>query len=194
MQPKNSSRPKIDAVSSYGALLQFCEPTAQARAEALAHIQELTGATFIPPYDAVNTILGQGTAFLELLDQAPEPLAAVIAPVGGGGLLAGTALAAEGTGVRVFGAEPSGADDCFQGLKEGKRREDVTPNTIADGLRTPVGVINFPIIQEKVEKIIVVSDEVSHDFGCISTNSVTNALSSMDSRTSLRQCLSYGRE
>lgn len=160
LKPSNSARPKIDAVRSYGAEITFCEPNAPARAATLATVQQRTGAVFIPPYDAVNTILGQGTAMLELLEQVPEPLAAVIAPVGGGGLLAGTALAAEGTGVRVFGAEPAGADDCAQGLKEGKRREFVNADTIADGLRTPVGQINFPIIQEKVEKVIVVSDEV----------------------------------
>lgn len=147
-------------MKSYGAEITFCEPNAPARAATLAAVQQRTGATFIPPYDAVNTILGQGTAFLELHSQVTEPLAAVIAPVGGGGLLAGTALAAEGTGVRVFGAEPAGADDCAQGLREGKRREDVHADTIADGLRTPVGVINFPIIQQKVENVIVVSDEV----------------------------------
>ncbi|KAI0371466.1 tryptophan synthase beta subunit-like PLP-dependent enzyme [Pilatotrama ljubarskyi] len=159
VMPNNSARPKIDAVRSYGASITFCEPNAPARAAALAAVQAQTGATFIPPYDAVNTILGQGTALLELLDQAPEPLAAMVVPVGGGGLLAGTALAAEGTGVRVFGAEPAGADDCAQGLKEGKRREDVQANTIADGLRTPVGALNFPIIQEKVEKVVTVTDE-----------------------------------
>ncbi|CDO77190.1 hypothetical protein BN946_scf184747.g3 [Trametes cinnabarina] len=157
--PNNSARPKIDAVRAYGASITFCEPNATARATTLASVQAQTGATFIPPYDAVNTILGQGTALLELLEQAPEPLAAVVAPVGGGGLLAGTALAAEGTRVRVFGAEPVGADDCAQGLKEGKRREDVRANTIADGLRTPVGMLNFPIIQEKVEAVITVTDE-----------------------------------
>lgn len=123
-------------------------------------MQERTKATFVPPYDAVNTILGQGTSFLELDEQVPEPLSAVIAPVGGGGLLAGIALAAHGTNVRVFGAEPVGAADCAQGLKEGRRVEDVQANTIADGLRTPVGKINFPIIQEKVASVIVVSDEV----------------------------------
>ena len=160
IEPSNSSQPKIDAVRSYGAEITFCEPNAPARAAMLATVQQRTGATFIPPYDAVNTILGQGTALLELLEQTSEPLAAVVVPVGGGGLLAGTALAAEGTGVRVFGAEPAGADDCAQGLKEGKRREFVDADTIADGLRTPVGQINFPIIQEKVEKVIVVSDEV----------------------------------
>lgn len=161
VMPSNSAQPKVDAVRAYGAEITFCEPNASARASTLAAVQARTGATFVPPYDAVNTILGQGTALLELLEQAPEPLAAVIAPVGGGGLLAGTALAAEGTGVRVFGAEPSGADDCARGLEEGKRREDVQADTIADGLRTPVGAINFPIIQEKVERIIVVSDEAT---------------------------------
>ncbi|KAI0677696.1 tryptophan synthase beta subunit-like PLP-dependent enzyme [Trametes maxima] len=159
VMPNNSAQPKIDAVRAYGASITFCEPNAPARAATLAAVQNETGATFVPPYDAVNTILGQGTALLELLEQAPEPLAAVVAPVGGGGLLAGTALAAEGTGVRVFGAEPAGADDCAQGLKEGKRREDVDAKTIADGLRTPVGVLNFPIIQDKVEKVITVTDE-----------------------------------
>lgn len=159
VMPDNSSQPKVDAVRAYGAEITFCEPNAPARASTLAAVQARTGATFIPPYDAANTIFGQGTALLELLEQAPEPLAAVVAPVGGGGLLAGTALAAEGTGVRVFGAEPAGADDCAQGLREGRRREDVTAVTIADGLRTPVGVLNFPIIQEKVERVIVVSDE-----------------------------------
>ena len=159
-QPSNSAQPKIDAVRSYGAEITFCEPNAPARASTLAAVQERTGATFIPPYDAVNTILGQGTALLELVEQVPEQLAAVIAPVGGGGLLAGTAIAADGTGIRVFGAEPAGAADCAQGIKEGRRVEDVYPETIADGLRTPVGKINFPIIQRKVEGIIVVSDEV----------------------------------
>lgn len=126
----------------------------------MAAVQKRTGATFIPPYDAVNTILGQGTALLELIEQAPEPLAAVVAPVGGGGLLAGTAIAADGTNVRVFGAEPAGAADCAQGLKEGHRIEEVNAETIADGLRTPIGRINFPIIQQKVEDVIVVTDEV----------------------------------
>lgn len=96
-----------------------------------------------------------------MLEQAPEPLAAVITPVGGGGLLAGTALAAEGTGIRVFGAEPTGASDCAQGLREGRRIEDFVPNTICDGLRTPVGRLNYPILKEKVEHVIVVTDDVS---------------------------------
>ncbi|PIL37628.1 hypothetical protein GSI_01322 [Ganoderma sinense ZZ0214-1] len=159
VMPSNSAQPKIDAVRAYGASITFCAPTARARAAALATVRAQTGAAFVPPYDAANTILGQGTAMLELLAQAPEPLAAVVAPVGGGGLLAGTALAAEGTGVRVFGAEPAGADDCARGLEEGRRREDVDARTIADGLRTPVGVLNFGVIRESVEGVITVSDE-----------------------------------
>ncbi|KAI0691368.1 tryptophan synthase beta subunit-like PLP-dependent enzyme [Cytidiella melzeri] len=161
VMPSNSAKPKIDAVRSYGAEITFCEPNnAQARAATLAAVQERTGATFVPPYDSVNTILGQGTTFLELVEQVvPEQLGAVVAPVGGGGLLAGIALAAHGTGVRVFGAEPAGAADCARGLKEGKRVQNVDADTIADGLRTPVGALNFPIIQDKVEDVIVVSDE-----------------------------------
>ena len=151
---------------SYGAEVTFCEPNAQARADTLADVQSRTGAIFIPPYDAVNTILGQGTAFLELVEQSPEPLVAVVVPVGGGGLLAGTALAADKTGIKIFGAEPAGADDCARGLQEGKRRKDVQANTIADGLRTPVGELNFPIIQEKVERVIVVTDEVGRSSIC----------------------------
>lgn len=146
---------------AYGASITFCAPNAPARAAALEDVQARTGAAFVPPYDAANTILGQGTALLELLEQVPAPgLAAVVAPVGGGGLLAGTALAAAGTGVRVFGAEPACADDCARGLARGRRFEDVVPRTIADGLRTPVGVLNFPVIQERVERVITVSEEV----------------------------------
>ncbi|KAI0751171.1 tryptophan synthase beta subunit-like PLP-dependent enzyme [Daedaleopsis nitida] len=159
VMPDNSAQPKIDAVRGYGAEITFCAPNAPARAATLAAVQAQTGASFVPPYDAANTILGQGTALLELAAQAPEPLAAVVAPVGGGGLLAGTALAADGTGIRVFGAEPAGADDCARGLREGRRREDVDARTIADGLRTPVGALNFPVIQKKVEAVITVTDE-----------------------------------
>ncbi|KIP06173.1 hypothetical protein PHLGIDRAFT_107335 [Phlebiopsis gigantea 11061_1 CR5-6] len=159
VMPSNSSQPKIAAVRAYGAAITFCEPTAAARAATLAAVQARTGATFVPPYDAVDTILGQGTALLELLEQVPEPLAAVVVPVGGGGLLAGTALAADGTGVRVFGAEPAGAADCAQGLRQGARVEDVQADTICDGLRTPVGALNFPVIRQRVEDVIVVSDE-----------------------------------
>ena len=172
-QPHDTARPKVDAVRAYGAEITFCEPNIQARVAMVAEVQARTGATFVSPDDAVNTILGQGTAALELIKQAPEPLAAIVAPVGGGGLLAGSALAAEGTSVCVFGAEPAGADDCARGLKEGTRREDVQAKTIADGLRTPVGKLNFPIIQEKVERVIVVTDEVREDFlGAISLTSL----------------------
>ena len=123
LKPSNSARPKIDAVRSYGAEITFCEPNAPARAATLATVQQRTGAVFVPPYDAVNTILGQGTAMLELLEQVPEPLAAVIAPVGGesrvsaGGVDVGVAtrgVAGDGTpdgsDAVAIGDDSAGAD------------------------------------------------------------------------------------
>jgi threonine dehydratase len=106
--PEDAARPKVAAARAYGASITFCKPTAEARALTLAQVQKETGAIFIPPYDAVNTMLGQGTTFLEMEQQCREggwgALGAVIAPVGGGGLLGGISTAAKGTGVRVFGA------------------------------------------------------------------------------------------
>jgi hypothetical protein len=117
-------------------------------------VQAETGATFVPPYDSVRTILGQGTVFLELESQAKElggRLDAVVAPVGGGGLLAGIALAAQGSGVKVFGAEPAGASDCAEGIKKGERIPTLVADTIADGLRTvttqTLGL--FPIFDQR---------------------------------------------
>ncbi|KAM0748387.1 tryptophan synthase beta subunit-like PLP-dependent enzyme [Meredithblackwellia eburnea MCA 4105] len=163
VMPSNCAPPKLSATKGYGATVRLSGPTSESREEILKLVQQETGATFIPPYDAVNTILGQGTVFLEMEEQSIKEgwgqLAAVVAPVGGGGLLAGIAVAAQGTGVKVFGAEPEGADDCFRGVAAGKRVESLVPNTIADGVRTPVGVINFPIIQKEVEAIITVSEE-----------------------------------
>ncbi|BGP37558.1 hypothetical protein JCM10450v2_001473 [Rhodotorula kratochvilovae] len=163
VSPHNAPASKLTAVRSYGAHLTLCEPTIAARKAMLREVQAQTGAIYIPASDAVNTMLGQGTVFLEAEEQSAEvgwgKLGAIIAPVGGGGLLGGVAVAAQGTGVRVFGAEPRGADDCARGLAEGQRITDFTPNTIADGLRTPVGVNNFPIIQKHVEKVFTVTEE-----------------------------------
>lgn len=190
VMPSNSSRVKLAATAGYGAHVTLCEPSAASRRLLLEEVQARTGAVFVPPYDAVNTILGQGTVWLEMEQQSKEggwgALGAVVVPVGGGGLLSGVALAAKGTGVRVFGAgellwfiifsssgvggsssrrffvskEPKGADDCARGVAKGERVVDFVPDTIADGVRTPVGVLNFPIIQKEVEEIITVSDEV----------------------------------
>ncbi|KAK9237818.1 tryptophan synthase beta subunit-like PLP-dependent enzyme [Lipomyces kononenkoae] len=163
VMPSNSARPKVEATRSYGGNVTFSGPTAPEREYVAETIRTKTNAHFIPPYDHPHIILGQGTVLRELISQADVEygckLDAVIVPVGGGGLLAGCALAAHGTGVRVFAAEPALADDCFRGIEIGIREPNVTSSTVADGLRTPVGVINFPIIQKYVEKVFTVSDE-----------------------------------
>ncbi|KAM0787621.1 hypothetical protein ACM66B_003687 [Microbotryomycetes sp. NB124-2] len=163
VMPRDSAKPKIEAARAYGANITFCEPTAEDRQATLERIQRQTGAVFVPPYDAVNTILGQGTTFLEIEAQARElgygRVGAVVSPVGGGGLCGGVSLAAKGTGVRVFAAEPSDADDCARGIAQGRRVTSFKPNTIADGLKTLVGTINFPLIQENVEAVLTVTDE-----------------------------------
>ena len=108
VMPSNAPGPKLAATKGYGALVSLCEPTSEAREARLNEVQAATGSTFVPPYDHANTILGQGTIFLEMEEQSLEggwgKLAAVVAPVGGGGLIAGIAIAAKGTGTRVFGA------------------------------------------------------------------------------------------
>lgn len=126
-------------------------------------VAERTGATIVPPFEHENIILGQGTAMLEFQEQMEEKgveLEAVVIPVGGGGLLAGCAVSCQGTGIRVFGAEPLLADDCARGIQQGVRaRLESTPTTIADGLRTEVGGLNFALIQEHVERIFTVTEE-----------------------------------
>ncbi|KAK9335762.1 tryptophan synthase beta subunit-like PLP-dependent enzyme [Lipomyces starkeyi] len=163
VMPSNSARPKIEATQSYGGHITFSGPTAPEREYVTETIRKKTNARLIPPYDHPHIILGQGTVLLELMSQTQEEyghkLDAVIVPVGGGGLLAGCALAAHGTGVRVFAAEPALADDCSRGMETGQREPNVATTTVADGLRTPVGVINFPIIQKYVEKVFTVSEE-----------------------------------
>lgn len=123
-----------------------------------------TGATVIPPYDFKDIILGQGTVMYEFQHQMKEEygmkLDAVVIPVGGGGLLGGCAVACIGSGTRVFAAEPAIADDCARGFVMGtKARLKSTPTTIADGLRTEVGELNFGIIKEHVERVFTVTEE-----------------------------------
>lgn len=159
VMPENANATKRAAVEGYGGKVFLCRPTQKDREETLARILAETGATFIPPYDHRHVIAGQGTAALELLQQTPE-LDAILAPIGGGGLLAGTALAVSGLspGVRVFGAEPEAVDDAYRSLRAGRIQSLKSTNTIADGLRTRVGEITFPIIKERVEDIVCVSE------------------------------------
>jgi threonine dehydratase len=158
--PRTAPQPKKNAVRSYGAEITFCEPTLESREETLDKIVAETGAVFIHPYNNLNVIRGASTACLELVDDYPD-LDLVVAPVGGGGLLSGTSLAAtlSNPKIKVFGAEPAGADDAYRSLKENKILPSISPNTIADGLLTSLGNITFEIIRSRVDKILTVSDQ-----------------------------------
>jgi threonine dehydratase len=154
VMPTISTPSKIAATQGYGASITFSGSTASEREAAVALVQERTGAMLVPPYDHNDIIIGQGTAALEFMAQVQEmegePLDVIITPCGGGGLLAGTAIAAQGTGTVVFGAEPrEGADDAVRGLKAGERVAEVKSLTIADGLRTPVGVRNWEVVKDR---------------------------------------------
>jgi len=159
VMPSNAPAVKKAAVAGYGARITTCEPTLAAREAAQARVVAATGATIIHPYNDYRVIAGQGTAALELLEDVPD-LDVILAPVGGGGLLSGTAIAARELcpGIRVIGAEPEQADDAFRSLAAGRILPSLDPHTIADGLLTGLGELTFPIIQERVERIVTVSE------------------------------------
>ncbi len=160
VMPRTAPAVKKAAVAGYGGEITFCEPTLEARESKQAQVMAETGATPVHPYNNYQVIAGQGTATLELLQDIPD-LDAILAPVGGGGLLSGTAIAATelSSHIRVIGAEPEGADDAFRSLAAGKILPSVKPKTIADGLMTSLGDLTFPIIQKRVEQIVTVSEE-----------------------------------
>jgi threonine dehydratase/serine racemase len=160
VMPRTASPPKRRAVEDYGARVVLCEPTLEAREITAAEVLRETGGTLIPPYDHPDIIAGQGTAALELLEDVPD-LDAVVAPVGGGGLLAGTAIAARGIDerIRVFAAEPAGADDAARSMAAGRLVPQTAPNTIADGLLTSLGEWTWPVIRDRVEAVVTVEDE-----------------------------------
>ncbi|MDW8020339.1 MAG: pyridoxal-phosphate dependent enzyme [Chloroherpetonaceae bacterium] len=160
VMPKTAPAIKKAAVASYGGRIIFCEPTLAARESTLAAEVAQSGATVIHPYNDERVIAGQGTAALELLEEVPN-LDAVLTPVGGGGLLSGTAIAvtARSPKTKVFGVEPEGADDAYRSFKTGYIQPSLQPKTIADGLLTSLGDKTFPIIQEKVSDIVTVSEE-----------------------------------
>jgi len=157
VMPKDSVATKISAVRRYGAEVHFCEPTHAAREEGLASLIE-QGMVPIHPYDRVEIIAGQGTCALELLGENAG-IELLVAPIGGGGLISGCALAAAAQGVSVVGVEPEGAADTVASLDRGERVSDWRPDTIADGLRAVVGVRNFDIIKSLVKRVVTVNDE-----------------------------------
>ena len=160
VMPDNAPQVKMDAVAGYGGEITYCAPTLEAREATLRRVVERTGAAFIHPFDNERVIAGQGTAALELLEDLPD-LDAIIAPVGGGGLMSGTAIAASEIkpGIRVIAGEPEMADDAYRSLKEGKILPSENPKTIADGLLTSLGKLTFPILQSRIEQIVTVSEQ-----------------------------------
>jgi threonine dehydratase len=158
--PENAPASKVTAVRAYGGDITFCESTQAARERTLQDLCRRTGASFIPPYDHPHIVAGQGTTALEVAEQCSEPAEFLIVPVGGGGLLAGCALASKSLlpGCQVIGAEPSGANDAMRSFYSGMLHPQHSPDTIADGLRTGLGEINFRIIREHVDDILCADD------------------------------------
>ena len=160
VMPRNALEIKKRAVAGHGARIVYCEPTPQARDEALARVAATTKAVIIHPFDDPRVIAGQGTATLELFEEVRD-IDAVIAPVGGGGLLSGTALAAKSLrpAARVFGAEPRNVNDAWQSLQSGRIMPSTGKRSIADGLLTTLGKLTFPIIREHATGIVTVGEE-----------------------------------
>ncbi len=159
VMPTDAPAVKREAVAGYGAHIIDCAPGLKSRESTMVSQQKKTGATFIHPSNDLNVILGNSTAVMEMAKEV-ETMDVIIAPVGGGGLIAGTALATNYLSyyIETIGAEPFGADDAFLSLKTGKIQPSINPKTYADGLKTQLGDLNFPIIQKFVSKIIRVEE------------------------------------
>ncbi len=159
VMPRNAPPVKIAAVKGYGAKVILCDPTQEARESTLKQVVNDTGAIFIHPYDNVDVIAGQGTAIVELLSKVPD-LDMIITPVGGGGLLSGTSIAAKHINpeIQVVGAEPELADDAYRSFKSGERIPLNGTDTVADGLRTSLSERTFSIIKQNVDEIVTVPE------------------------------------
>jgi len=159
VMPENAPKVKVAGVRDYGAEITFCQPTLAARESTLEQVVQRTGASFIHPFNNYRVIEGQATATLELIEEI-DSMDYILAPVGGGGLLSGTALSARylSPQTRVIGCEPEGADDAYQSFKSGEIIPSINPNTISDGLLTSLGEKTFEIIQHAVHDIMRVSD------------------------------------
>lgn len=159
VMPETAPRIKKEAVQSYGANLVECAPSLEAREKTMESIRSKSGATFLHPSNDMNVILGQSTVAWEFIEEMEE-LDVILTPVGGGGLIAGTALATQHLlpEAETIGSEPFGADDAYLSLKTGKIQPSINPMTIADGLKTQLGDQNFPIIMKYVSRIIRVEE------------------------------------
>ncbi|MCB0637686.1 MAG: threonine/serine dehydratase [Lewinella sp.] len=161
VMPENAPAVKVAATRGYGAEVIFCESTPEAREATLERVVAEKGAYFIHPYNNYDVIAGQATAAKELLEGAGQPLDILIAPVGGGGLMSGTALSAHyfSPETEVLAAEPQRVDDAYRSFHSGRIERNATTDTIADGLRTPLGDKTFAIIREHVSDVLTVSEE-----------------------------------
>jgi len=160
VMPHDAPAVKVAAVKGYGAEITYCNNTPEERQATLEKVVARTGATFIHPFNDWHVVAGQASCALELLEQVEEPLDLIMAPVGGGGLLAGTALAAHyfSSTTTVWAAEPENVDDAFRALQSGQIESNIDNRTVADGLRTNLGPITFSVIKELVPRILLVSE------------------------------------
>lgn len=160
VMPNNAPQVKVDAVKGYGGEITFCTPTLADREKTILEVINRTGATEIHPYDNYDIIAGQGTSTKELVEDIDD-LDIILCPVGGGGLISGTALSAAyfSPKTKVIACEPLGADDAFRSFIAGRIIPSTNPDTIADGLLTSLGQRNFPIIQEYVNEIVTVTED-----------------------------------
>lgn len=160
VMPSNAPAVKIAAVRNYGGTITFCEPTLASREHTATQIIKETGATFIHPFNDYRIIAGQATVAMEFLGEVAD-LDLILAPVGGGGLLSGTAIAAKALKpeIKAIGCEPQNADDAFRSIKAGHIIPSKNPHTIADGLRTSLGDKTFPIIRDLVDQIVLATEE-----------------------------------
>lgn len=159
VMPTSAPRAKREAVLGYGAQVIECAPSLAAREEAAARVVAATGGTLIPPYDHSDVIAGQGTIALEVLEDVPE-LDAIIAPIGGGGMISGIALALREAAprVRVIAAEPAGADDAKRSKESGALVPQTAPRTIADGLHASLGTLTWPVVRDVVDRVVTVEE------------------------------------
>lgn len=157
--PRDAARVKVANIEAAGARVEFCEPGLAAREEKLREVLAREPAEVVHPFDDARIIAGQGTAALELLAEVPD-LDVVSTPVGGGGLIGGTALAAKGVrpAIRVVGAEPANADDAYRSFTSGQRCAVNAPDTLADGLRGSIGVRNFDLLRTRVDEVVTVTE------------------------------------
>jgi threonine dehydratase len=157
--PEGAVKAKVDAIERYGATLHRCPPTMAARDAAVQRLLAQTSGTLVHPYMTPAVIAGAATASLELIREA-GPFDALIAPIGGGGLIGGSAIAARALlpGIRLYAAEPDGAADAYESLRRGTRTTELKPDTICDGLRAIIGPINFELLKQHEIVVLTVSD------------------------------------